>query len=376
VPINGGLGGKHQVAKRFRTPEQHPQGEDAMAIPTNEITKPIKLMGVAGSPYTRKMRAVLRFRGIPYRVIRQGSAELEELPQPKVRLLPTFFLPDENGVEAAVTDSTPLIRRFEREYTGRSVLPTDPVVGFLNFLLEDFGDEWLTKCMFHFRWAHPENVEKAQRILPFYTRVNLTDEQVAPFSERIGKVQVSRLYVVGSNETTAPIIEASYERFLGLFDAHLQGAPYLMGGRPGSSDFAQYGQLTQLALFDSTAVAITVDRAPRVYGWTEDTEDLSGLTITEEDWITRDAVPETLRELLAEVGRVYVPFLLGNADAIARGADQVECIVDGEKWVQPKFPYQAKCLRWIQEERDALSPGDRKYLDKILEGTGCEALFQ
>ena len=86
-----------------------------MAIPTHEIMTPIRLMGVAGSPYTRKMRAVLRFRGIPYRIIRQGAPETQTLPQPKVRLLPTFYLPDENGVEVAVTDSTPLIRRFEHE---------------------------------------------------------------------------------------------------------------------------------------------------------------------------------------------------------------------------------------------------------------------
>ena len=103
-----------------------------MAIPIDEIAAPIRFMGVAGSPYTRKMRAVLRYRGIPYRVIRQGSKELEGLPRPKVRLLPTFFLPDENGVEVAVTDSTPLIRRFEDEYSGRSVMPSDHVVGFLH----------------------------------------------------------------------------------------------------------------------------------------------------------------------------------------------------------------------------------------------------
>jgi hypothetical protein len=205
--------------------------------------------------------------------------------------------------------------------------------------------------------------------------VNVTDEQVAPISDHIGKLQIGRLYVVGSNETTGPIIEASYRRFLSLFDAHLQVTPFLMGNRPGSSDFAQYGQLTQLALFDSTAVAITAEHAPRVYGWTEDTEDLSGLSVKDEDWTTRNAVPDTLKALLAEVGRVYVPFLLGNAEAVASGADQVECIVDGEKWVQPKFPYQAKCLRWIREERDAMTSGDRSDLDKLLAGTGCEALF-
>ncbi|MCP4036805.1 MAG: glutathione S-transferase family protein [bacterium] len=347
-----------------------------MPIPTHEITTPLEFLGVAGSPYTRKMRALLRYRGIPYRMIRGGGAAAAKLPQPKVRLLPTFYLPDESGNKVAVTDSTPLIRRFEAEYSGRSVLPSDPVLRFLDYLIEDYGDEWLTKCMFHFRWAHQENIEKAGSILPFYTKVDLTDEQVAPFSEQITKVQVGRLYVVGSNDTTGPIIEASYHRLLERFDAHLQTLPFLMGGRPGASDFALYGQLTQLALFDTTAVRITVAEAPRVYGWTEDTEDLSGLDPSEEDWLTRDAVPDTLREVLAEVGRVYVPFLLGNAKAVARGAEQVECTVDGEKWVQPAFPYQAKCLKWIREQRSALAQEDRADLDRLLAGTGCEALFQ
>jgi hypothetical protein len=148
-----------------------------------------------------------------------------------------------------------------------------------------------------------------------------------------------------------------------------------MGKRPGASDFGLYGQLTQLALFDTTSVAITVAEAPRIYGWTENTEDLSGLDVNEDDWITRDAVPDTLRALLSEVGRVHAPFLLGNAAAVESGAAQVDCIIDGEKWVQPPFPYQRKCLQWIRDERAALSGADRTDLDGLLAGTGCEALF-
>jgi hypothetical protein len=71
-----------------------------------------------------------------------------------------------------------------------------------------------------------------------------------------------------------------------------------------------------------------------------------------------------------------VPFLLANADALARGADRVECRVDGSAWVQKPFPYQGKCLVWLREGRAALSAADRAAVDAILAGTGCERLFE
>jgi len=181
--------------------------------------------------------------------------------------------------------------------------------------------------------------------------------------------------VVGSNETTGPVIEASYRRLLGLLDAHFTGRPYLMGGRPGASDFAMFGQLTQLVLFDPTPAAVALEVAPRVHAWVEIVEDLSGLDVEDADWISRDSVPDTLRALLGEVGRVYAPFLLGNAAALESGAERVECEIDAAPWVQKPFPYQGKCLGWLREAHAGLAPADRVWVDGVLEGTGCDALF-
>jgi hypothetical protein len=55
---------------------------------------------------------------------------------------------------------------------------------------------------------------------------------------------------------------------------------------------------------------------PWACAWTERCEDLSGLEISEADWIDPDAPPSTLVELLAEIGRVYAPFMIANADAL------------------------------------------------------------
>jgi glutathione S-transferase len=336
---------------------------------------PHTILGAPGSPYSRKLRAVLRYRRIPHVWVNRGAPESRHLPRPRVELLPQLFLPGAGGALEACTDSTPLIRRLEREHAGRSVVPPDPVLAFLDALLEDYADEWLTKAMFHYRWAFAPDVAKAAAILPRWFRTDQPEAQALANGRAFAERQIGRLGVVGSNETTAPVIEASYQRLLALLDRHLTASRFVFGGRPAASDFALYGQLTQLAGFDPTPAAIALETAPRVVAWVDVVEDLSGVEPRDADWIARGAVPETLRALFGEVGRVYAPFLLANAAAVAARAERVECEIDGRPWVQQPFPYQAKCLAWLREGRAALAPDDRRAVDALLAGTGCEALF-
>jgi hypothetical protein len=109
--------------------------------------------------------------------------------------------------------------------------------------------------------------------------------------------------------------------------------------------------------------------------WVDLVDDLSGVEPAEDGWFSRAEVPATLRALFTEIGRVYVPFLLGNAEALANGSERVECTVAERPWVQRPFPYQGKCLTWLREGREELSDGDRAAVDALLEGSGCEALF-
>ena len=184
-----------------------------------------------------------------------------------------------------------------------------------------------------------------------------------------------RLYVVGSNDTTAPVIDASYRRFLTALEANLETRPYLLGSRPGAGDFALYGQLTQLVGFDPTPRAIAHEIAPRVVAWVDRMEDLSGLEPAEGDWAGPHLASPGLRALLEEVGRVYVPALLANAAARDAGETEWQTGIDDATWVQKTFPYQVKCLGWIREQYGALSGQDRSRVDALLDGTGCEALL-
>jgi glutathione S-transferase len=339
------------------------------------MTEAIALSGAPGSPYTRKMLGVLRYRRIPYRFMLPNNPTLRELPRPKVSLLPTFYLPDAAGALQAVTDSTPLIRRFETEYAGRSLIPANPALAFLNELIEDYADEWLTKAMFHYRWAYAADIAKAAAILPCWRGYSVPDQALAQAGAAFSERQIGRLRYVGSNAVTGPVIEASYRRFLAVFEDHLRSHTYLMGERPGSCDFAVFGQLTQLAEFDPTPTALTLATAPRVTAWVGMMEDLSGLEPAEADWISMDPVPETLTAILAEIGRTYPPVMLANAKAVIDGASEATAQVDGQAWTQQPFPYQAKCLSWLRQSRDALPGQARGQVDAILAPAGLSGLF-
>jgi glutathione S-transferase len=338
---------------------------------------PLKIVGAYGSPYSRKMRAVLRYRRIPHHWIVRGSREDRGIPEVPVALIPVLVFPGRgDGPDAAMIDSTFQIRRLEELESTRSVIPPEPVMAFVDALIEDYADEWLTKAMFHYRWAFDPDIRKAAVILPRCARTDAPDELMDTLGRTFSERQIGRLGVVGSNPTTAPVIEESYRRLLRALDAHLRVQPFVMGARPGTADFGLFGQLTQLALFDPTSQALALEEAPRVVAWCHGVEDLSGLEVTDADWAPRNAVPETLRALLAEVGRVYAPFLLANAAALERGDVRVKCEIDGREWVQKPFPYQGKCLRWLREQYSALGSGDRSAVDALLAGTGCEALFR
>src|SRR5207249_9447645 len=174
-------------------------------------------------------------------------------------------------------------------------------MAFLDALLEDYADEWLTKPLFHYRWAFAPDGAHAAAILPRWSRTDHPEARYAALGKMFAERQIGRLGVVGSNETTAPIIEESYRRLLRLLDAHLTTTRFVMGGRPGASDFGLFGQLTQLVAFDPTSAAIAVAVAPRVVAWVDVVEDLSGMSPSDVYWTQRATESDCPAQLCASI---------------------------------------------------------------------------
>jgi glutathione S-transferase len=338
----------------------------------------IEVIGAPGSPYTRKLVALLRYRRIPYVVHwRDTATVLQEkgVEPPKVALLPTVLLPDGEDDFNVAIDSTPILRGLDERFSRRRVRPVDPALALVDALLEDFADEWGTKLMFHYRWHFNADADFCAIELPLAMDPQMPSTAQAELGKLFKERQQGRLRYVGSNDVTAPIIEAAYLRLLKLLDEHFATQRFLLGRRPCAGDFALFGQLSQLALFDPTPRTLAHEKAPRVVAWTTVMDDLSGISIQRPAWVALEEQPLTLRALLEEIGRVYAPLLLANAQAIAEGQTEFETAIDGALWAQQTFPYQAKCLGWLREEYVALTDEDPERFDCAIKGTGCEVIF-
>lgn len=343
------------------------------------MDKRYQIFGATPSPYTQKMISLMRFKRIPFDVhfgdVTSLLKERNIIP-PKPVLLPVILFEDVSGNEVATTDSTPIIRTLEKKHPERIVLPQDQALNFINYLLEDFGDEWLTKYMFHYRWHFESDADKAGTILPLVnSQVNLPDEILQEAKKFISQRQIERLWVVGSNEDTAKIIDSSFKTFMKLFNLHLKNNPFLLGNLPTSSDFAFYGQLSQLIGFEPTSRKIAHDLAIRVIAWHDLMNDLSGLDVNKNNLNILEDCPYSLKQILNEVGKFYIPVLLANSKAIQNEKGTWETEVDGLLWKQKSFPYQAKCLTWIKDEFNTLNDVDKRRVLDFLDGTGCEKLF-
>jgi len=341
------------------------------------MTNSVKLIGNVASPYTRKMLAYLRYKRIPYEVIwRQAEDALAEMniEAPKPVLLPVFIL-NREGKPTAVTDSTPLIREFEEAYPERPVLPNDPALNFINYVLEDFGDEWCTKYMFHYRWHFAEDADNAGTILPLGINNSLKDDELTFFKEVFSKRQIERLWVVGSNDDTAEFIDRSYKKVLSIFETLFKKQPFLLGNYPSSCDFAVFGQFTQLVGFDPTPRKIAHEISPRTVAWVNTLDDRGGLDYQEEN-PTLDNLSDSIHELFKELSTSYVPTMIENHRAIENGEKEWSVDLAGYPWKQKSFPYQAKCLDWIREEFKDLDQVNQEKVSNFLTANNCQSLVE
>ncbi len=326
------------------------------------MTTALRVFGSELSPYSVKVRSYLRYKGIPHEWVNRSMDTMEEFQRyAKLPLIPLVVGPDGTGLQ----DSTPIVEHFEALHPEPSIHPPDPALAFLSALLEEYGDEWGNKAMFHYRWTYePDQVSSARRIAESM-QPGADAATLAALADAVRTRMVPRLSFVGSTDATRDQIEGSFRREIGLLERHLASRPYLFGGRPAFADFGVFPQLYE-ALTDPTPGALLRADAPKVVAWIErmlDPKAAGGF----ESW---DALAPTLEPLLRdEVAACFLPWSDANAKALAAGEATFTVSIDGAPFTQEAQKYHAKSLAVLRRRYAGID--DRSALDPILERTGC-----
>lgn len=323
--------------------------------------QPYRIIGIDSSPYAVKVRAVFRYRRIPHIWVARMPQFFDETAHVKPLIMPVIQYPDGEYR----TDSTPVILDLEERHPGgRSILPADPGQAFLAMLVEDFADEWLTKCLFHYRFDLPEDqwAGAAWVMDDAYPGMTGSDyeERVKDFIAR----QVARRELVGCTPENAPLFEESYADVLDALESFAATDRCLFGTRPSLADFGLYGQLHTLTT-DPTPRAIAETRAPRTVHWVNRLHDASGV---EGAWEEPVAAVETL---LGLAGRYYLPYLAANRATIEAGEPELVTQLAGKPYRQPVFRYQAKCYDFLRRQFEQLPEVSQDSIEPLLGRTGC-----
>jgi len=323
-----------------------------------------RIFGSELSPYSIKVRSYFRYKKIPHEWIIRGSANEEEFQKyAKLPLVPLVVTPEGKGFQ----DSTPILDHFEALHPEPSIHPADPALAFISALIEEYGDEWGNKPMFHYRWFYEADQDSAAERIARSIMSDVGEEQVKMGIQMIKQRMIPRLSFVGSSPETKAPIEASLHRQLAILEKHLQGRKYLFGGRPAFGDFGLYAQLYQCAS-DPTPGAIMRRDAPAVVAWTQRMLDPSAEGPFE-GW---DALRATLMPLLREeVAGVFLPWSVANAKALAAGEKTFSLSLGGHAFSQETQKYHAKSLAALRARYAAVA--DRAALDPVLRESGCLA---
>ncbi len=324
------------------------------------MTGRYKIFGAEMSPYSVKIRSYFRYKKIPHQWLQRFQNEEEFNRLTRMPLMPLVVSPEGESLQ----DSTPVIERMEQIHPDPSVHPDDPTLAFLSALIEEYGDEWVMKLMFHHRWVSKADQLATSHILAREILLDGNRAEIDALAEKVLARMKGRLELVGSNETVGPMITRYFEHLLEILEPHLENRRYLFGDRPAFADFGLGNQFYEMSL-DPTAGGIIRSRTPNILRWAyrmiEPRNDGPF-----EDW---HRLRPTLEPLLKDVGAYFLPWSTANAAAIKAEEETFTVDLNGDAYSQSSMRYHAKSLNDLKERYKAVT--DKSALDPILEETGC-----
>ncbi len=364
-------------------------------------TKPWRLYGTPSSLYTAKARSYLVKQGVPFESCAAGEAHFRNEIVPRISrwIIPVI----EHNDGTLVQDGSEIIAHFEAKGPTRyPAYPKTPRHALIGQIFELFGGEGLLRPAMHYRWNFDEvnrdflSVDFPLSLAPTGAPPELKAGIFDMASSRMRAAMAS----FGVSPETIPTVEASYAEFLRLFEAHLEGSPYLLGGRPTIGDYGLIAPLHAHLGRDPYPATIMKRTAYRVWRWTErmnaTAQDAGEYGRPPEELFPADAVPATLKALLRFIAEDYLPEVrayvaftnawLAERPDLAPGTNgldrpqerrigEVEFVWRGHSVRVGVVPYRLYLLQKVQDVAERASPADRADMQALLAETGLSDLL-
>ncbi|MEM7000170.1 MAG: glutathione S-transferase family protein [Pseudomonadota bacterium] len=332
----------------------------------------IKLYGLRISYSTGKMEGYLRYKEIPHEFVvlnRKLMARLKA--ETGAAQMPAVELPDGRFM----TDTTPMIAWFEQQYPENPVIPQDPLLRFISFLIEDYAEEWLWRPAMHYRWSY-----KADRLHLGRKIVDelLADEPQPAFLKRnfIRRRQHNE-YVKkdGVDANTWDHVESIYLNTLDRLEHIFADHPFLLGDRPTLGDFGFFASMFRHFSQDPTASDIMRQRAPGVFAWQAR---LWNTRASNTHGIEVGELPKGMYSMLDDIGSGYLPYLNDNARAWQQGLERFDPVIQGVQYQNvPVSQYRVWCLEQLQQRAREVPANTQTQLQALLDTHGCwDPLFE
>lgn len=268
--------------------------------------------------------------------------------------------------DALMWDSTTIIEHLDHSTPAeRSAQPAASALRFLDYLLDDFSDEWFYRHAVGSRWSYPTNTDTAGWQITEELSSAIGFPANLMRSNVVATMTASLLKLGVTADNIDSWMSQSLTPWLQALEAHL-GDGYLFGDRPSLADFAVFGANAAHFVGDPYCRDIVDEHAPRAVAHTHRL--MAPQRQEFGDWFDLEHLPDTLIAVVAEAGHHYLPWV---AEATVAGSAIVD-FGDGHTAEIRSTPFLDRA-RGVMLARyvEAQSP----ELDSILDEAGVLEYF-
>jgi hypothetical protein len=221
----------------------------------------------------------------------------------------------------------------------------------------------------HYRWHYKEGAEfasdhLAKELLGAFPAPHFLKKMFLARRQRNG-------YTVGDgiSQDNIDAVEANVRNLFSNLEKIFSKRSFIFGEIPSLADIGLSGPFYRHFALDPVPLKIIKNEAPSILNWLDA---LQSTKLTNLDHQYIEEIPADLDPLLEEIGKVYLPYLSKNVEAVLSGKKYFE-FKSGELNIRKaRFSqYRVWCLKELRDRFHSLAKEDQGSVEKMLRKFDC-----